>query len=77
MSGLINQIINDLEYSGYKCEKKILHDISFAGKIVATIYPEDKYIQFHDEYTQISYDIPKLRKIIDVLEAEGFEHNHT
>lgn len=73
----MEEIIGMLTNFGYNCKKKALYDISLAGKGVATIFPEDKYIQFHDEYTQVSNSVPKLRELIGILEAKGFTHNHS
>jgi hypothetical protein len=40
---------------------------------VCTIFVSDKYIQFHDEFTQLGQDIPELKSLIDA----GWDNNHT
>ena len=44
------------------------------GKEIASIFLEDKYITFYDEFSQIGVDIPEMKELIDSGE---YEHNHT
>ena len=68
---------NYLRGLGYTITKKTFHDVSIKGKPVVSIFIEDKYIQFHDEYTQIAWGVPELRELLNKLERLGFRNNHS
>jgi len=55
----------------------IFHLVNGDGNIVATIYPEDKYIGFHDEYTQTATQIEELKPMVNFLldEENGYRCN--
>lgn len=52
-------------------------DISNGEKHIVTLFLEDRYAQFHDEFTQIApvSDIPDLKLIVDYLSKEGYDTN--
>lgn len=69
--------LNILRSLGYIITEKTLWDITLNENPVMSIFPDDKYIQFHDEYTQIAWDIPELQNLIKFLKKKGFAHNHS
>ncbi len=67
-------IVMDLVKAGFKIKTKMFVDVlDINDKPIASIFPEDNYIQFHDEFTQIGVEIPVLKKFMD----SGFNHNHS
>lgn len=71
----IDQIVQKLKKFECNCEEKRIIDISDKGnRPIATLFIDDKYIQFHDEYTQIGIEVPPLKEL---LEAGDWDHNHT
>jgi len=66
-----------LEKSGHIVENKRVTDIYYETKKgekkpVASIFPDDRYIQFHDEFTQIGIDIPAFKEMM-----QSWHNNHT
>lgn len=43
------------------------------GKQIVSIFFDDKYLQFHDEFTQIGITMP----VMDFLIEEGYNSNHS
>jgi len=39
---------------------------------IASIFPDDRYIQFHEEFTQIGIKVPGLKDLMLI-----WDHNHT
>jgi len=60
---------------GYIITKKSLFDFQDKnGESLFTIFPDDKYIQFHGGFTQIGIDLPGIK---DILSEGNWSHNHT
>jgi len=68
------RLFYEIESAGLKYRLKKVIDITDVNdKPIASIFWDDKYIQFHDEFTQIGIDIPVLKRLID----SGYNHNHS
>lgn len=56
-------------------EKKVI-DVTYQRDCedhpIASIFPDDKYIQFHEEFTQIGVKVPGLKDLM-----QKWDHNHT
>ena len=67
-------LIGQFVMAGFKVNAKTFIDVlDVNDKPIASVFVDDKYIQFHDEFTQIGVDIPVLKKLMDA----GYNHNHT
>jgi len=77
---LLDKCITTLRNTGHACDEKRVIDIFYTAhrdggpekKPIASIFPDDRYIQFHDEFTQIGVGVPGL----DIL-SKTWENNHT
>ena len=70
----IFEIVSRLIPAGFNVVPKLVIDVTDSkNKPIVSIFPDDKYIQFHDEFTQIGVDIPVLKELMDY----GFDHNHS
>ncbi len=59
---------------GFSVKNKTVIDIKSDGKCLFTVFPDDEYIQFHDEFTQLGIDLPGMKVF---LETTKWDHNHT
>ena len=74
---IIDQLKKVLEKHGYKYKTKIIIDvIDEKGKPLFSLYPDDKYLQFHDEFTQIGYQLPGIDEIEKITKKDHWESNH-
>lgn len=72
--------LNELKSTGHLCTEKIVIDVSYTingcngpkEKPIASVFPDDKYIQFHDEFTHIGIDVPGLGQL-----SKSWSSNHT
>lgn len=60
---------------GYTVDIKTVYDILKGNYPIASIFVEDKYIQFYDQYSQIAPQIPELKTIIEEAENLGWKVN--
>lgn len=73
----LENLIESLKKSGHVIRSQQALDIQYMVKEeprpICTIFVGDRYIQFHDEFTQLGCDIPELKSLIDA----GWDNNHT
>ncbi len=68
------RLFSEIESAGLKYQlKKVIDVTDVNDKPVASIFWDDKYIQFHDEFTQLGIEIPVLKKLME----SGYNHNHS
>lgn len=64
-----------LKEAGYTFKVKSVIDITDSNGIpIASLFVEDKYIQFHDQFTQIGITMPLFHKLMN---EEGYTSNHS
>ena len=74
---VIVEMLGVLSKNGLNVQIKSVYDITTKdGKPFVSIYPEDKYIKFHEEFTQIGYLKPGGKEIVELAIEHGWEHNH-
>jgi len=67
-------IIEHFKKQGFELKSKTLIDAESKGTLLFTAFPDDEYIQFHEEFTQLGIDLPGMKVF---LEKSGWDHNHT
>jgi hypothetical protein len=56
-------------------EKRVVDIFYIVGtekRPIASIFPDDRYIQLHEEFTQIGVNVPQLKDLI-----RNWSNNHT
>lgn len=60
------KILEHIKNAGYDVQTKALIDVTDkSGKLVFTIYPDDKYLELKDEFAQIGPDIHIVKSLIE------------
>jgi hypothetical protein len=73
----LEKCIKTLNNTGHLVEEKRVIDVYYRvngvgeKKPIASIFPDDRYIQFHEEFTQIGIKVPGLKDLIQ------WKTNHT
>ena len=74
LSEINRTIIEGANAAGFVAQIKPVVDIQDqSGHPVASVFPQDKYIQFHEGFTQFGHAIPIFKTLMD----SGYESNHT
>ena len=76
-STVLENTLTLLKATGHTCVDKRVIDVTYTGndgnqRALASIFPDDKYVQFHDEFTQIGIGIPGFDEL-----CKEYDHNHT
>lgn len=73
---IVPHLISKLS-ENYKARfKNIIDILDKSDRVILTIFPDDQYIQFHDEFTQIGIELPQIKEILKMIEERGWTHNH-
>ncbi len=63
-----------LKQGGYTIESKSVIDVKDDNETpIASLFIEDKYIQFHEQFTQIGITMPLFHQLMN---EEGWKSNH-
>lgn len=75
MSNLDDLIKGLSKNKDFTSKRGTVRRIYFNGEEILTIFPEDKYAEFHGEYKRKAPDIGKIRPLIDHFEEKGYRTN--
>jgi hypothetical protein len=74
---IIKQLIKILKKYEYTYKVKIIIDVSDQrNRPLFSLCPNDKYLQFHEEFTQIGVSLPGIDEIDPLIKKDGWETNH-
>ena len=73
----VMEIIGRFKEHNYSLKEKTIIDVeTSSGELILTIYPDAKYIQFHDKFTQSGIDLPGIKNILSTV-CKGWNTNHS